>query len=438
MYLSPFLLIVLCGNAVDTTTMGNTTLLLQDLFQNYSIDLRPVEDQSKAVTVNINMDVISINDFDEVAGTISINVILYISWNDESLVWNSSSYGSTTSVTFHQNKIWLPEMFLCNPADSFLPISNKHFKVLVTSNGDVTWIPGALLMATCSPDVYKYPFDQQTCSFQLSPWGYSNQQVKLKIPSSTLLFTYFNMNSEWDVKASHTVLWSGSFDMAHFYITLERRHMNFLVSVVMPVIMLALVNPFVFILPFNSGERASYSITVLLAFTVYMTVVSDRMPASSQPMSYISYYLLSLVGISVTIVTVNIFQIRIYSKNDDDEPVPEWIKKVYFYTQNVFRGKKVNTSEQLDRPAGTDSKPYNWLDNKGTQFLDQDFSKRINMLPVSQVKENPTIDNEPMIPDKPQEFITWHMAAKIFDKMYFVFFLFVTVVITGSYFIIAN
>ncbi|XP_033745054.1 neuronal acetylcholine receptor subunit alpha-6-like [Pecten maximus] len=438
----PLLITVLSSIVVEATTIEKSKLLLQDLFQNYSKDIRPVEDQSKPITVNIDLDIVSINDFDDVAGTISMVVILYISWNDESLVWNSTSFGNTTSLTFPQSKLWIPEMFLCNPADSLQPISNKHFKVSLSSNGDVTWTPGALLTATCTPNVYRYPFDQQTCQLQLSPWGYSSQQVKLKIPSSTILFNYFHMNSEWDVKASLTYLWSGSFDIAEFFITIERRHMNFLVSVVIPVIMLAFVNLFVFLLPFNSGERASYSITVLLAFTVYMTVVSDRMPASSQPMSYISYYLLSLVGISVVIVTVNIFQIRTYSKHDEDEPVPEWVRTLYLYTQNIFRRKKVNTSERLHRPDGSDSKTNNGLDNN--HILDVDSSKRnhdlfyTSILPMSQGQEKPTTDNVPMIPDHQPEVVTWHMAAKIVDTLLFFLFFSFTIATTVSYFICAN
>ncbi|XP_069124902.1 acetylcholine receptor subunit alpha-like [Argopecten irradians] len=431
---SIFLIVVLCSCAVDCSTMGFTKLLLEDLFQNYSKDIRPVQNQTNPVTVSMTVDVISINDFDEVAGTISMVVILYISWNDQGLVWNSTSYGNTTLLTFKQDKIWLPEMFLCNLADEFVPIGDKAFKLTVTSDGNVLWIPGALLIASCTPDVYKYPFDQQICSLRLGPWGYSNQQVKLNLPSKTLWFTYFSTNSEWEVKGSNTSVWVGTFDLAYFYITIERRHMNFLVSVVIPVIMLAFVNIFVFILPYNSGERASYSITVLLAFTVYMTVVSDKMPASSQPISYISYYLLSLVGISVAIVTMNIFQIRTYSKHDNDEPVPKWIRKSYLYTQNIFRRRKIDTTDQLERSVAADS-TMNAVNDKGMYHLGLDFSNRDSVMPLSKDQEKPNIDNESVVPAKRPTAITWHMVAKVLDKAYFVVFFLVTVAVTCSYFI---
>ncbi|XP_069125724.1 acetylcholine receptor subunit alpha-like [Argopecten irradians] len=435
------LLTALCFHTVETNTLDTTRFLIQDLFQNYSKDIRPIEDQTKPIAVNVDLDLISLNDFDEVEGTISMVVVLYISWNDQNLIWNPSLYGNVSYLTFKQDKIWLPEMFLCNPADSLTPIGNGHHKVTVHANGSVTWQPSDLLKATCTPNVYRYPFDQQTCQLSLSSWGYYSQQVKITISSPTFYFNFFHQNIEWKVISSRTEVWSGTFDMGYFKLTIERRHLNFLVTVVIPIIMLAFVNPFVFLLPFNSGERTSYSITVLLAFTVYMTVVSDRMPASSQPISYISYYLLSLVGISVAIVTTNIFQIRIYSKHDDDEPVPKWVRKSYLFTRNLFRHREVKTNDQLKKSFGTE---YHGIDIKGPQLLDTDSQNQngdvfyTSVLPLAQVTEKSPTENLPIIYEKQQEVITWHMVAKMIDKMCFFLFFILTIATTMSYFISAG
>ncbi|XP_069125726.1 acetylcholine receptor subunit alpha-like [Argopecten irradians] len=430
----------LCFHTVEANTVDTTRSLIQDLFQNYSKDIRPIQDQTKPVIVNMNLDLIYLNDFDEVEGTISMVVVVYISWNDQNLVWNPSLYGNVSYLTFKQDKIWLPEMFLCNPADSLTPIGNGHQKVTVHANGSVTWQPGALLRATCTPNVYSYPFDQQTCQLSLSSWGYSSQQVKITISSPTFYFNFFHQNIEWKVISSSTQVWSGTFDMGYFNLTIERRHLNFLVTVVIPIIMLAFVNPFVFLLPFNSGERTSYSITVLLAFTVYMTVVSDRMPASSQPISYISYYLLSLVGISVAIVTMNIFQIRTYSKHDNDEPVPKWVRKFYMFTRNLSRHRKVNTNGQLKKSTDTE---HNDINIKATKLLNQNFQNQnsdvfyTSVLPLAQVTEKSSPENLPIIPENQQEVVTWHMVTKITDKMCFFLFFILTIATTMSYFITA-
>jgi hypothetical protein len=45
------------------------------------------------------------------------------------------------------------------------------------------------------------------------------------------------------------------------------------------------LNPLVFLLPVESGERIGLSMTILLSYTIFLTLISDAIPASSNPMS---------------------------------------------------------------------------------------------------------------------------------------------------------
>ena len=71
--------------------------------------------------------------------------------------------------------------------------------------------------------------------------------------------------------------------------------------------MLALLSPLVFLLPYNSGERIGFSVTILLALSVFMTMVADQVPQKSLSlprvvyMTFISYCLTTLVVIIVVI-----------------------------------------------------------------------------------------------------------------------------------------
>ncbi|XP_021363743.1 neuronal acetylcholine receptor subunit alpha-9-like [Mizuhopecten yessoensis] len=423
-------------NIASTATIETTKLLFQDLFSNYSKHVLPVIDQSKPVSVNMDLSVVSINDFDEVTGTLTIVAILNVSWNDESLVWDSVLYGNTTTLTFNQDLIWLPEMVLLNPADSVEPIGNARFKVTVTSTGGVVWATGGLLKAACTADVSRFPFDQQNCTISISPWGYSSSQVTLTVPSRTIDFGFYCVNGEWDVTGSRTMQLSNTFDIAKYTITIKRRHTSFLVSVVIPIIMLAFVNPFVFILPFDSGERVSYSITVLLAFSVYMTVVSDRMPASSQPMSILAYYLLFTLSISVLIVIVNIFQIRTYGKDNAHQPIPQCISRTVLFLQMIYRSKKIETKrnhlfpqENGDIKAGKDVSGENnlQLEDLGGSPISSGEPLHENAVQKGEIKA--TSD---------QQGCTWYKVAKMADVVYFGLFSFVTVVVTFVFFIITT
>jgi len=54
-----------------------------------------------------------------------------------------------------------------------------------------------------------------------------------------------------------------------------------MINMVLPVIILAIVGPFVFVLPVESGEKIGFALTVLLNMSVVMTIVSDNIPPIS-------------------------------------------------------------------------------------------------------------------------------------------------------------
>ena len=76
----------------------------------------------------------------------------------------------------------------------------------------------------------------------------------------------------------------------------------------------------ILVLPPDVGERISYSVTVLLALAVYLTIVGDNLPKTSRPMPIFCYYLTAIVILSVTMCSVSIINLRIYHKDDTTKP----------------------------------------------------------------------------------------------------------------------
>ena len=70
-----------------------------------------------------------------------------------------------------------------------------------------------------------------------------------------------------------------------FAITMKRLRLYYVVTIVIPVLFLSLTATLVFALPADRGEKMGTSITVLLAFAVYLTIVSDQMPQTSSNVS---------------------------------------------------------------------------------------------------------------------------------------------------------
>ena len=69
----------------------------------------------------------------------------------------------------------------------------------------------------------------------------------------------------------------------------------FMVTIFSHIVFLAIVNPFVFMIPVDSGERVSYAITMLLSFIMFLSKVTADTPQSSLTVSLFSVYMLTIL-----------------------------------------------------------------------------------------------------------------------------------------------
>ena len=66
-----------------------------------------------------------------------------------------------------------------------------------------------------------------------------------------------------------------------FTLSIRRKPLFYVVNLVIPCALISAMSMVEFILPCNSGEKVSLGITVLLSLTVFMLVVAENMPATS-------------------------------------------------------------------------------------------------------------------------------------------------------------
>ena len=88
--------------------LNDTESLYKYLFESYRKELRPVLNQTDVVNVRITLSILTINDFDEVSGTITLTVMFNSLWQEERFVWDPKEYGGLKSLTVPQESVWLP------------------------------------------------------------------------------------------------------------------------------------------------------------------------------------------------------------------------------------------------------------------------------------------------------------------------------------------
>ncbi|XP_060576266.1 acetylcholine receptor subunit alpha-like [Ruditapes philippinarum] len=256
------------------------------------------------------------------------------------------------------DSVWTPNLVLVNNVNKLEKIGDDWQLIRALPNGETFYYPGDVFSASCRVDVTFYPWDRHKCSFSFAPWGQVNTELVLGPTDDKVLTSYFSENGAWAFYHSGVETSYGGHSI-DFVLYLKRKPMYVFVNVILPIIFMAFLNTMIFAIPVESGERISYSITVLLAIAVFLTLVGDNLPKTSSPMSFFGYYLLAVLIISIGITIVTILNVHLYYK-DENDPVPEWIAGFTKLLQCKCRNKthKRKHSTTKSKTGTKRAKPY--------------------------------------------------------------------------------
>ena len=235
-------------------------------------------------------------------------------------------------------------------------------------------------------------------------------------------------NSAW-MLTDHNLMIDTLYNLSIFNITMsfERRSKYSDVNLFSPLIILSIMTPLAFLVPPESGERVSYSVTVFLSFTVYMGIVGEHLPKGSEPIAEVSYWLLCKIIHSAIIVFGTIVSLRLYAKGDK-EPVPKHIGTfVNMLRFRCFRGKKENTHAISSRTSihrfsidsiNQHNTRLNSMEQRESENLDtflESHHPRTQRDPIEKFKSLTQRD------EKTEDKMTWYLVGQTFDSYMVVF-----------------
>lgn len=346
----------------DSLTYSDYRTVYQTIYDHYYnsgtslTDIIPVTNQSKTMVVQLGMALSSLNSFDAVLGQIEISGSMRLQWEDE-VVYDTYSLTSydVDYVLIDYDKAWSPSIVLVNAVDTVKNIGDTTYKLKYTpANRTVEWEPRLLLRGSCTPDVTYYPFDRQVCGFTYTAWGYYSEEITLLLMSNEWDTSGFEKNGVWQlITTSSETYVSGGSAYAQFKITIQREPLYFTFNIAMPILLLGLLNGFVFLLPAESGERVGFCITCFLSFVVLMQTTMQFLPQIASPMSLLCVYVFLMMCFSVFINIATVFLLRVHHKPEKDK-VPQWLQKVVrVISCKVCRCKKDQDKpvEEIDWPA---------------------------------------------------------------------------------------
>uniref|UniRef100_A0A8C4F9T0 Neuronal acetylcholine receptor subunit alpha-7 n=1 Tax=Dicentrarchus labrax TaxID=13489 RepID=A0A8C4F9T0_DICLA len=306
--------------------------LYKELMKNYNPLERPVNNDSNSLTVHFSFSLLQIMDVDEKNQVLTTNIWLQLYWTDFYLQWNMSDYPGVTNVRFPDSQIWRPDILLYNSADERFDAS-FHTNILVNSTGYCQYLPPGIFKSTCYIDVRWFPFDVQRCDLKFGSWTYGGWSLDLQMIEADI--TGYIANGEWDLVEVPGRRNERFYDCCKepypdvtFTVVMRRRTLYYGLNLLIPCVLISTLALLVFLLPADSGEKISLGITVLLSLTVFMLLVAEIMPATSDSVPLIAQYFATtmvIVGLSV-IATVLVLQ---YHHHDPDGGhMPRWTRVI--------------------------------------------------------------------------------------------------------------
>ena len=170
-------------------------------------------------------------------------------------------------------------------------------KAMVSNEGNVFWPPPAKLRSSCKIDITYFPFDDQKCKMKFGSWTYDGFQVDVTNRSANVDLMNYVYSGEWellDIQVQRNEVYYACcvepYPDVTFTIIMRRRTLYYLFNIIFPCLWLTILSLLGFWLPPDSGEKITLGITVLLAFSVFMLLIAESMPATSEFVPLIGMY----------------------------------------------------------------------------------------------------------------------------------------------------
>jgi len=332
----------------------------------------------------------SLIDIDEKAETMVMSVTFGVMWMDCSLRWNGSEH---EYITVLRDDIWKPDFVITNSASDGIKrdeFGHKEQMMYVFSTGLVLWEPSIVISSQCDMIITYFPFDYQKCDIILGTteskykqynihWSelFAHWDTDLEHRHSAISLDKYDDDGTWKMMQAKAYNLRADSDQNRIKYTFvwKRKNLFYIMTFVIPVLMLSITAGLVFLIPPSAGDKISTSITVVLSYAVYLTIMSDYLPEISTQMSLLGLYLTIQLGYTTLVMCVSVCILRIYAM-PEQVPITDGYRKITITLawlsrrQDILHGTSHEslTMEESEEALGPDAKGAEGEDSVADQL----------------------------------------------------------------------
>ncbi|XP_048373785.1 acetylcholine receptor subunit gamma-like isoform X2 [Sphaerodactylus townsendi] len=289
--------VLVCWGTLRLLEANEDARLFDTLFANYDKSRRPVRQAEEVVEVSIKLTLTNLISLNEKEETLTTNVWITQEWHDYRLDYASEDFGGVSALQVPADQVWLPDIVLENNIDGQFEVA-YFSNVLIYPGGYMYWLPPAIFRSTCSIAVTFFPFDWQNCSLVFRSQTYNADEVQLT----------FGLDDDGNpLQAVH-------------------------------------IDPEAFT---AGGQKCTVSISVLLAQTVFLFLIAQKVPETSLSVPLIGKYLIFVMVVATIIVTNCVIVLNVSLRSPSTHVMSERLKHVFLEVLPRYLGSTLE-------PAGED------------------------------------------------------------------------------------
>uniref|UniRef100_A0A8C6LTE3 Neuronal acetylcholine receptor subunit beta-2 n=1 Tax=Nothobranchius furzeri TaxID=105023 RepID=A0A8C6LTE3_NOTFU len=317
----------------------------------YNKLIRPATNGSELVTVQLMVSLAQLISVHEREQVMTTNVWLTQEWQDYRLTWVPEEFDGMLKVRLPSKHIWLPDVVLYNNADGVYEVS-FYSNAVVSYDGSIFWLPPAIYKSACKIEVKHFPFDQQNCTLRFRSWTYDRTEIDLVLRADVASMDDFTPSGEWDIIALPGRRNENPADPTYVDITydfiIRRKPLFYTINLIIPCVLITSLAILVFYLPSDCGEKMTLCISVLLALTVFLLLISKIVPPTSLDVPLVGKYLMfTMVLVTFSIVT-SVCVLNVHHRSPTTHTMPPWVKLVFLnkLPALLFMRQPRNSSER--------------------------------------------------------------------------------------------
>uniref|UniRef100_A0A1I7TZP7 Ligand-gated ion channel 4 n=1 Tax=Caenorhabditis tropicalis TaxID=1561998 RepID=A0A1I7TZP7_9PELO len=294
----------------------------------YEKDVRPCIHHSQPTNVTFGFLLNQIVEMDERNQALTTRSWLNINWMDPRLSWNESLWSDIKAIYIPHGRIWKPDIILVNNAIREYYASLVSTDVMVTSDGNVTWLFSALFRSSC-------PIRQ--CELKFASWSHDITEINLGLNTDKGDLSSYMNNSEFDLVDMTAVRevvrfpsdTNSDWPTIVIRIHMHRRPLFYVFNHIVPCVLISSMAVLGFLMPPETGEKINMIITTLLSMGVYLQSITESIPPTSEGVPLIGMYYVSSLLMVCLATCVNVITLNMHRNGaaNQGRHVPAWMQK---------------------------------------------------------------------------------------------------------------